>query len=173
MAMAVLETERLVLRKLTVGDAAFIVALLNDPDWIRFIGDRGVRTLPQARHYIDPGLHAMYAKYGYGLWLVERRSDSKAMGMCGLMRREGLDHVDLGFASLPAFRGQGYTSEAAAATLKYAREVARLRRLVAITALDNHASIRVLERLGMRFESTLHLPNDREELKLFAIDWPQ
>jgi RimJ/RimL family protein N-acetyltransferase len=173
MGTAILETERLLLRELTLADAPFIVALLNDPDWVRFIGDRGVRTLEQARHYIDPGLHAMYEKYGYGLWLVARRKDSVAMGMCGLIKREGLDDVDLGFATLPAFRGQGYTSEATAGTLRYARDVAGLRRLVAITTLDNHASIAVLERLGMRFETTLHLPNDPEELKLFAINWPE
>lgn len=170
MATGIVETERLVLRELTLSDAPFIIALLNDPDWLHFIGDRGVRTLAQAREYIAR-IQVNYAQYGYGLWLVERRSDSEAMGMCGLIRREGLEHVDLGFAFLPTFRGQGYTGEAAAGTLKYAREVAGLRKLVAITSLDNHASIRVLERLGMRFKNTLRLPGDSEDLKLFAVEW--
>jgi RimJ/RimL family protein N-acetyltransferase len=171
MSKSIVETERLQLREITLDDAPFILALVNDPDWLRFIGDRGVRTEEQARTYILRGPIAMYARYGYGLWLARRKSDSQSIGLCGLIRRDGLDDADLGFAVLPPFRNQGYTSEASAATLRYAREVVALRRVVAITSIDNLASARVLERLGMKLERTLRLPGDDEVLKLFAIEW--
>jgi RimJ/RimL family protein N-acetyltransferase len=168
---SIVETERLQLREITLDDAPFILGMLNDPDWLRFIGDRGVRTLAQARAYILRGPIAMYARYGYGLWLAARKSDLQPIGLCGLLRRDGLDDADLGFAVLPAFRNQGYTLEASAATLRYAREVLRLRKVAGITSIDNQASARVLERLGFMFERTLRLPGDDEELKLFAIEW--
>jgi RimJ/RimL family protein N-acetyltransferase len=171
MSKLIFETERLLLREITLEDAPFILALVNDPDWLRFIGDRGVRSLEQAREYILRGPIAMYAQYGYGLWLATRKSDLQSVGLCGLLRRAGLADADLGFAVLPAFRSQGYTSEASAATLRYARRVVGLQRVAAITSTDNHASARVLERLGLKFEHMLRLPDDEEELKLFAIEW--
>jgi ribosomal-protein-alanine N-acetyltransferase len=171
MSTSIFETERLRLREIALEDAPFILALLNDPDWLRFIGDRGVRTLAQAREYILRGPIAMYARYGYGLWLAVRKSDQQSIGVCGLLRRDGLADADLGFAVLPAFRSQGYTAEASAATLRYAREVVGLRRVAAITSIDNRVSAKVLERLGLKFESTLRLPGDDEELRLFVIEW--
>ena len=103
----ILETDRLILRRLSVEDAAFILELVNDPLWLRFIGDRGVRTLDEARAYILNGPVAMYERAGFGLYLVERKIDSTSLGMCGLIKRDGLDDVDLGFAFLPGDNGIG------------------------------------------------------------------
>ena len=109
----VLETDRLILRQLSIEDDAFILELVNDPLWLRFIGDRGVRTLDEARNYILKGPVAMYERAGFGLYLVERKIDGVPMGICGLIKRDVLDDVDLGFAFLPEYRGQGYATESA------------------------------------------------------------
>ena len=169
-ASKVLETERLIIRKLNVDDAAFIFELVNDPDWLRFIGDRGVRTLEDAGKYILNGPMAMYERVGFGLYLVELKSNGTPIGMCGLIKREGLDDVDIGFAYLPQFRAQGYAYEAASAVLAYGRREFGLKRIVAITSVDNERSIQLLEKLGFAFEKLIKLPGDDEELKLFAID---
>ncbi|MFI4982343.1 MAG: GNAT family N-acetyltransferase, partial [Nevskiales bacterium] len=115
--MKVLETERLVLRRLVAEDAPFILELLSDPSWLRFIGDKGVRNLDDARLYIRIGPAAMYARLGHGLYLTELKDGGIPIGLCGLIKRDTLDDVDIGFAFLPQYRGQGYAREAAAATL--------------------------------------------------------
>lgn len=166
--MTMLETERLTLRELTLLDAPFILALLNDPDWLRFIGDRQVRTLEQARDYIFRGPMAMYERCGHGLWLVVRRADDAPLGLCGLIARASLPDVDIGFALLAEHRGHGYAYEAAQACLRYAQDTLGLERIVAITTLDNSESAGLLTRLGMAFETTLRLPPDEAELRLFA-----
>lgn len=168
--LKVLETSRLVLRRLTPGDAAFVLELLNDPDWVRNIGDRGARTLDDAALYVRSGPMASYARWGFGLYLVELKEGGAPAGMCGLIKRDGLDDVDVGFAFLPAFRGRGLAREAAAATLEYGMKTLGLRRVVAITTLENHPSIRLLESIGLRFERLVRLPGDTEELRLFAIE---
>jgi RimJ/RimL family protein N-acetyltransferase len=145
----VLTTARLVLSEFTPDDAPFVVRLLNDPDWIRYIGDRGVRTDDEARAYLERGPLALYARHGFGLWRVARRVDGQPIGMCGLIKRETLLDVDLGFALLPAFRGQGYAEEAAAATMQLASQRFGLARVVAIASPDNARSRRLLEKLGM------------------------
>jgi RimJ/RimL family protein N-acetyltransferase len=167
----VLETERLVLRHLHEGDAAFILRLLNEPSWIRFIGDRGVRTLEGARAYIARGPAASYERHGFGLDLVELKDGGAPAGICGLIKRDGLADVDIGFAFLPEFWGRGYALEAAAAVMEHAEHVLGLRRVVAITSKDNDSSIRLLEKLGMSFEGVTTLPGDDEEIKLFARDF--
>jgi len=168
--MKVLETERLILRRLSVDDGAFILGLLNDPAWLRFIGDKGVRNLEDARNYIVSGPMDMYARLGFGLYLTERKSDAAPIGICGLIKRDALDDVDIGFAFLPDFRGKGYAREAAAAVMAHARSAFGLRRLVAITSPENEASIRLLERLGLRFETTMSLAGDSHDVSLFAAD---
>ena len=168
--MKVLETERLILRRLSVDDSAFILGLLNDPAWLRFIGDKGVRNLEDARNYIVTGPIDMYARLGFGLYLTERKSDAVPIGICGLIKRDALEDVDIGFAFLPDFRGKGYAREAAAAVMEHARTAFGLRRLVAITSPDNEASIRLLEKLGMRFETTMRLAADGHDVSLFATD---
>lgn len=169
--MRVLETERLVLRWATTDDAPFFLRLLNDPGWIRFIGDRGVRSLEAARDYIVTKPVAMYERVGFGMYLVELKDSGKPIGTCGLARREGLDDVDIGFAFLPRFRSQGYAFEAAAACLAYARDTLHLDRVVAITTEDNEASARLLEKLGLRFEKAVTVAGDPEELRLFSVNF--
>jgi ribosomal-protein-alanine N-acetyltransferase len=168
--MKILETERLILRRLSLDDGAFILGLLNDPAWLRFIGDKGVRNLEDARNYILTGPMDMYARLGFGLYLTERKSDATPIGICGLIKRDALEDVDIGFAFLPDFRGKGYAREAAAAVMEHARSAFRLRRLVAITSPDNEASIRLLEKLGLRFETTMSLAGDGHDVSLFAAD---
>lgn len=168
--MIVLETERLVLRHLEPADAPFIFVLANDPDWLTHIGDRGVHTLDDARAYIENGPVAMYAQRGHGLYLVERRSDGVPMGMCGLLKRDSLEDVDLGFALMPAYRGAGYVTEAAQATLAHGHRQLGLRRIVAIVSPANAASARVLERVGMRFERAIDAPEGGHALHLYGVE---
>jgi [ribosomal protein S5]-alanine N-acetyltransferase len=169
--VAVIDTSRLALRRLAEDDAAFMLGLLNEPSFLRNIGDRGVRTLDEARTYIRQGAVASYERHGFGLYLVELKATGEAAGICGLVRREGLDDVDVGFAFLPGHWGKGYAVESAAAVVEYAREVVGLRRLVAITAPGNQPSIRVLERIGLRYERMVRLTPHGDELKLFSIDF--
>jgi RimJ/RimL family protein N-acetyltransferase len=166
--VVVLETERLVLRHLAADDAPFIVELLNDPDWLRFIGDRGVRTAAQGAAYIESGPARMYARHGFGLYLTELRDGGAPIGLCGLVKRDFLEDVDLGFAFLPRFRGAGYAREAAAAVLRYAGSALGLRRVAAITTADNERSAQLLGALGFRFERMVAYEGDGEPLRLFA-----
>jgi ribosomal-protein-alanine N-acetyltransferase len=168
--MIVLETARLILRRLTPADAPFILTLLNDPDWLRFIGDRGVRTLEQAADYIAAGPVQMYARYGFGLYLTELKAGAEPIGLCGLIKRDFLDDVDIGFAFLPRYRSAGYAFEAAAAVLDYARSALGLRRVVAIVDPANERSVRLLEKLGLRFERMVAYPGEELDLRLFARD---
>jgi ribosomal-protein-alanine N-acetyltransferase len=166
----VIETERLTLRELSERDAAFVLELLNDADFKRNIADRGVRTLEDARQYIEHRFAASYRRHGFGLWLVETKDAGAPAGICGLVKREELPGVDVGYAFLPAFRSKGYAHESAAAVLRHAREVHGLGRLYAIVNPDNAGSIRVLEKLGMKFER-MHRPSgEGAEIKLFSTD---
>jgi RimJ/RimL family protein N-acetyltransferase len=162
------ETDRLTLRHLRLDDAELILELLNQPSFLRFVGDKGVRTLDDARRYLESGPIDSYRRNGFGLYLVAEKSSGAAVGMCGLIRRETLDDVDVGFALLPRFWRQGYAFEAAAAVLDHGLRKLRLRRIVAVTQPDNLGSIRTLEKLGMRFERMVRLAEDDVELQLFA-----
>lgn len=166
-----IQTERLLLRRLEPEDAAFILALVNDPDWLRYIGDKNVRTLDEARSYIENGPAAMYAKVGFGLYLTALRSSGVPIGLCGLLKRDTLPDVDIGFALLPEYRNRGLAHEAAAATIAYGRSALDLRRIVAITTPDNVASQKLLRRLGMRDAGRVQLGKDTDPLSLFALDF--
>jgi RimJ/RimL family protein N-acetyltransferase len=166
--MKVLETERLILRWLNTDDAAFILRLVNEPSWLKYIGDKGVRTLQDAENYIRNGPVEMYGRLGFGLYLVELRDGSGPLGICGLIKRESLEHVDLGFAFLSNFWHNGYAYEAANAAMAYGKNVLGLSRIVAIVSRDNHPSSKLLEKLGFRFERTVALNSDEGELKLYA-----
>ncbi len=166
--MVVLETDRLRLRQLETGDAPFIVELLNDPDWLRYIGDRGVRNEEQAVAYILNGPARSYAERGFGLYLTEEKSGGAAIGLCGLIKRDFLAYVDLGYAFLPRFRGAGYAFEAATGVLRYAGAGLGLRHIAAITALDNQRSAQLLAKLGFRFERLMPYPGEEEPVRLFA-----
>ena len=161
-------TDRVVVAPLTLADDAFIVALLTDPDWLRYIGDRGVRTASDARRYLETGPMASYAEHGFGLYRVTRRDTGVPIGICGLLRRATLPDVDIGFAFLPAHRGQGFAVETARATLAYARDTLGLDRIVAIVSPENAPSIRVLETLGMVQEGMVQLSADAKVVCLFA-----
>jgi RimJ/RimL family protein N-acetyltransferase len=168
--MTVLETERLSLRPLTVDDAEFIVTLLNEPSFLRYIGDKQVRSLEDARQYILTGPIASYERHGLGQLLVELRESHTPVGMCGLLKREELPHPDIGFAFLPGFWSKGFAFEAASAVLADARERLGLERIVAITTLDNESSMKLLQRLGFRFERITRLVAGGEQLRLFVRD---
>ena len=166
--MKALETDRLVLRRMSVEDAEFMLGLLNEPSWLRFIGDRGVRTLEDARAYILKGPVDMYDRLGFGLYLTELKGEGVPIGICGLVKRDFLEDVDIGFALLPGFWGQGYAYEAAAAVMEYGKEALGLKRIVAITNPENHSSIRLLEKLGLKFDRMIQATVDGPEIRLFV-----
>jgi RimJ/RimL family protein N-acetyltransferase len=166
--MSVLETERLVLRRLTPDDAAVVLELLNQPSYLRFIGDKGVRTLDDARAYIVNGPIDSYERHGHGLYLCLLKDGGEPIGLCGLLRRPGLDDPDVGYALLPAFWSKGYAFEAASAVMAYGRDTLGLGRIVAIVSPDNDASIRILEKLGLTFSGMIRLSEDGAEVKFFA-----
>ena len=152
------------------ADAAFVLEVLNDPGFIRFVGDRGVRTVGDAARYVAERFAESYRRNGFGLWLVETKDEGVPVGMCGLLTRKELNVVEVGYAFLPPFRGKGYAFEAASASARYAREVLGLPRLYAIVNPDNAVSIRVLEKLGMKFERAVRLSGEESDVKLFSTD---
>jgi [ribosomal protein S5]-alanine N-acetyltransferase len=168
--MPVLETERLALRRLTTDDAEFILELLNEPSFLRYIGDKGVRTHADACRYIETGPMASYERFGFGLYRVELKDGREPIGMCGLLKRDTLPDADVGFAFLPRFWSQGYAFESASAVLAYARDTLGLRRVLAITSPDNVASINLLAKLGFRFERLSRLADDAPEIRVFSKD---
>jgi RimJ/RimL family protein N-acetyltransferase len=157
------ESERLILRLLDPHtDAPFILDLLNQPSFIRNIADRGVRTLADAARYIETGPLAMYAQHGIALFRAELKDTHAPIGLCGLLKRDWLADVDIGFAFLPQHWSKGYAFESAAAVIAWAREQRGITRVVAITAPDNTGSQRVLEKLGLRYSKTIHSPQGQE-----------
>lgn len=168
--MKQLKTDRLILRPMTEQDAEFVLELLNDPSFINNIGDRKIRSVDGAKAYIMNGAVASYAKNGFGLLMVTLKATGESMGICGLIKRETLGDVDIGYAFLPKYWSKGYAVESALAVKQFARDVVGLKRMVAITDPQNLASIRVLEKIGMTFEKMVRLAEDDIELKLFAIN---
>jgi len=168
--MNILETERLRLRTIEVEDAPFYLNLLNTPEFVANIGDRGIRTLAAAREAILNGPVAMQAVRGHSIYLVELKDSAAAIGMSGLIKRDVLDDVDLGYAFLPAWFGQGYAIEAARAVVDHARQFG-LQRLVAITNPDNHASNALLLKIGMRYDKLVHLHADDAGTRLYVMDF--
>ena len=166
--MTVLINERLTLRRFTADDAQFVLTLLNEPSFLRYIGDKKVRDLEDARQYILNGPIASYDRNEFGLYVVELRESHEPIGMCGLLQREELPAPDIGFAFLPAAWGKGFAFEAATEVLRDARDRLRLQRILAITSVDNEASIQLLQRLAFTFERVLRLAPDGEQLKLFT-----
>jgi RimJ/RimL family protein N-acetyltransferase len=167
--MTVLETDRLLLRKFSVDDAEFILELLNEPSFLQFIGDKGVRTLAEAREYILQGPVDSYERHGFGLYLTVLKEGAVPIGMCGLLKRESLADVDIGFAFLPRFWAKGYALESALAVKTFGLEVLGLKRIVAITSPDNEASIRLLEKIGLKYERMIKLSEEATEIRLYAF----
>jgi RimJ/RimL family protein N-acetyltransferase len=168
--MKVIETERLLLRLFTEDDAQFVFELVNEPGWIQNIGDRGVRTPDDARRFIADRLTANYERFGFGLYLVELKETGAPAGMCGLVKRDSLEDVDIGFAFLERFWSKGYAAESAAAVLDYARDALGLKRIAAIVSPGNQGSIKLLEKLGFGFERMIKMPGEDKEIKFFARD---
>ena len=164
------KTARLALRELTLADAAFMLKLLNEPAFVRYVGDRGVRTLAQARDYLLQGPINSYRIRGFGLYLMELKHAPTPLGICGLIQRDFLPDVDIGYALLPEFTAQGYAMEAATAVMAYAKASAGLKRLVAIVAPDNQRSLSLLGKLGFTFERMLTLPADGSTCALYAAN---
>lgn len=163
-----LVTPRLILRRLENDDAPFVLRLLNEPSFIENIGDKGVRSLDDARRYMREGPMAMYEQYGFGLWHTARKSDGVAVGMCGLLKRDHLPDVDIGYAYLPEFWGQGIAFEAAEAVMHHAAGKFGLRRLIGVVSEGNAGSIRVLEKLGMEFERMFLMRPGEPEVRLYG-----
>lgn len=166
--MSVLETERLELHEITADDAQFVLRLVNEPSFLRFIGDRGVRTQDDARRYIADGPVAGYKNHGHGLLRVVRKADGAELGMCGVLKRDTLPEPDIGFSFFPEHWSQGYALESARAVMRDARQRLRLGRILAITSQDNEPSMRLLRKLGFRFERMI--PMGAEELRLFVSE---
>lgn len=166
--MIILETARLALRQMTVADDAFIHELVNEPSFISNIGDKGVRNLEDARQYILNGPVASYRRFGFGLYRVDLKDSGTPIGMCGLLKRDTLQDVDIGFAFLPRFWSKGYALESASAVMAYGKKTLGIERIVGIVSPDNPGSIKVLQKIGLRFERMVRLTPDETEIKLFA-----
>jgi RimJ/RimL family protein N-acetyltransferase len=163
-----IKTERLSIRPFTFDDAPFILRLLNEPSFIENIADKGVRDLEGARSYLREGPMASYERHGFGLWRVELAGDGTPIGMAGLLKRDFLDAIDIGYALLPEFCGRGYAFEATSAVLNHACRQLGAKRVVAIVAGHNQPSIRLLKKLGFRSEGTVRMPGEDEDLQLLA-----
>jgi len=168
--MRVLETKRLTLRYFSHDDAEFIVRLLNEPAFIEYIGDKGVRTVEEANQYLLNGPMDSYEQYGYGLNMVELKETGKPIGMCGLVRRENLDDVDIGYAFLEQHWSKGYARESAEAVLEHAQNTLGVDRVVAIVTPGNRSSIKLLEKIGLTFERMIQMSDDDDELECFVWD---
>lgn len=166
----ILETERTILREVTGDDAGFILDLLNQPTFIKYIGDRNLRAVEQAREYIESRFTGSYRQFGFGMYAVELKENEMPIGICGFVRRDTLPDADIGFAFLPQFERKGYAFETADALMKYGRDVLGLKRVLAITSLGNASSIKLLEKLGFKFDSLIKQPHSDEELRLFSSD---
>ena len=164
----ILETERLTLREFTTDDAEFIMKLVNSPGWLQFIGDRNIKTTDQAITYLENGPIKSYAENGFGLAMVETKDRKIPIGMCGIIKRDNLDNADIGFAFLPLFTGKGYAFEMANATLSYAVTQLKMPVIYAITVANNLRSIRLLEKIGLKFIKKINAPKDNEELLLYS-----
>lgn len=166
-----METDRLTLRQFTIHDTDFIIKLLNSPGWLEFIGDRNIKTEEQAREYLLSGPITSYEKNGFGLSLVELKQNKIPIGMCGLLKRDYLENPDIGFAFLGENTGKGYAFEIAEATLKYAKHTLNIPCVMAITLPTNERSIRLLERIGLKFLRITSSPTGTEELMLFSNEY--
>jgi [ribosomal protein S5]-alanine N-acetyltransferase len=166
--MTLIDTNRLVIRNITEQDFHFIFRLLNEPSWIKYIGDKGIKTEDDAKNYIRTGPLQMYKDFGFGLFLVTLKENSVPIGLCGLIKRPSLENIDLGYAFLPEYTGKGYAFEATKAVIQYGKEQLSIDKIVAITTIDNLNSEKVLLKLGFSFDSLIKENNASEELKFFT-----
>ncbi len=164
-----LDTGRLVLRRVTLDDADLMFAVWNDPAFVRNVGDRGIRTIDQAREAVRAGPLKLYEHHGFGPCAMVLKASGKRIGICGLFQRDNLDRPDIGFAVLPGYRGQGYAGEAALAVLAHARDDLALNHICAIVAPGNAPSIALVERLGLEFKGMITMPGEDKAVRLYNI----
>ena len=163
------ETNRLIISKITLDDAAFFLELVNTPNFIKYIGDRNLKTVEDAKTYLKNGTLKSYEDFGFGFYkLLLKEENNKAIGTCGLVKREQLDNVDIGFAMLPEYEGKAFGYESCIAVLKLAKEQFKLNKVLAITLPTNNNSIKLLEKIGLSYEKRIKPFEDDEELLLFA-----
>jgi RimJ/RimL family protein N-acetyltransferase len=162
-----LESERLILSEFSKNDAPFFFELVNDPAWIQYIGDRNINTTEDAEKYLEEKIIPSYQEFGFGFYIVRLKKEKTPIGMCGLIKRDWMKYVDIGYAFLPGFRGKGYALEAGKATMKYAKETLQISKLAAITDVNNSKSSNLLERLGLEFDRLITYPNETEKSKLY------
>ncbi len=155
---------------MTLDDADLMLAIWNDPAFVRFVGDRGVRTLDEAKAAMVEGALRLYEQFGYGPYCVVQKSDRERIGICGLFRRDVLEDPDIGFALLPPFCGSGLASEAAQAVVAHARDDLGIETLTAIVSPENGASIALIEKLGLSFERGITMPGESEEISLYSMN---
>lgn len=163
-----IETTRLRLREMTCDDAPFLHELMNDPGYIANVADRGIRTHDDARRWIMQKILPSYQRHGFGSYLVELKEAGAAVGSCGLIKREALDDVDIGYAILERFTGKGYAYESAAAVMAHGRKVFALPRIIGLTSPANAVSIHLLKKLGLQFEKMVQLPEFENPSMLFS-----
>jgi len=166
--MNLLETDRLLINKITIDDAEFILELMNDKDWIKNIGDKGVRTIEDAQAYIQNRFLKTYTESNCGFYSLNLKKNHQFIGIAGLVDREGLDHIDIGYGMLPQFRGNGYAFEATKAIYDYGYQDLKLEKIVAIVNPDNLSSIKLLSKLGLEFEKMIRLPDEEIDILLYS-----
>jgi RimJ/RimL family protein N-acetyltransferase len=166
--MIIAETNRLIISKISLEDAPFFLKLVNTPNWIKYIGDRNLKTIKDAEDYLTNGILKSYKELGFGFYILQNKSDNEPIGICGLVKRDQLDEVDFGFALLPEFEAQGFGFEASTTILKVAKDVFNIKKILAITLPINTNSIKLLEKLGFNYEKRVKPYEDDEELLLFA-----
>jgi RimJ/RimL family protein N-acetyltransferase len=167
--MIIAETHRLLISKLSLDDGPFFLELVNTPNWLKYIGDRNLKTVEDAKTYLKNGTLKSYNNFGFGFYKLQlKEENNKTIGTCGLIKRDALECVDLGFAMLPNYERKGFGYESSVAILKLAKEQFKLHKVAAITLPENTSSIKLLEKLGLSYEKTIKPFEDDEELLFFA-----
>lgn len=166
--MSIISTSRLELREICEDDAPFILELLNTPSWLKFIGDRNLHSIEDAKKYIINRLIPSYRIFGFGFYLTKLTENNTSIGICGIVKRDFLEHIDIGFAFLPQYEGKGYGYESASAVMEYAQKTLEITTIAGITNSNNKSSIALLEKLGLKFQKMILLPNETEEIMLFV-----
>ena len=166
--MVILETNRLLLKQFDINDAPFILDLLNNPNWLQYIGDRNIKSLEDAKVYLLNGPIKSYQENGFGLSKIELKDNHIPIGMCGLIKREALENVDIGFALLPEYESRGFALEIASAMMDYAKDTLGIEKIVAITSEDNTRSVKLLGKLGLQFDKMVILAEGEKSLLLFS-----
>jgi [ribosomal protein S5]-alanine N-acetyltransferase len=156
-------TDRLTLKRLAPNDNAFIFELLNTKGWIQFIGNRNIETMDDADKYIQKIMNNPNVVY----WVVQLKETRANIGLITFIKRDYLDHHDIGFAFLPKHANNGYAFEAAKTVLTDLLKVDQHQTIVATTLPNNAQSIKLLEKLGLQFVKIFE--NENEALCLFAI----